>query len=115
MKDKYNLLDIIPCKAEHIITEWEGELAVIAFPRFKSKWATKYLLPKRMSPLIRVRLEEHGTAVWSLIDGKRTVRDIINLMAEHFGETANYQSRVTTYLTQLQKDGFVKYKIRVEN
>lgn len=115
MKEKYNLLDIIPYKAGHIITEWEGELAIIAFPRFKTKWAAKYLLPKRMSPLIRVRLEEHGTAVWTLIDGKRTVRDIINLMAEHFGGAENYQSRVTTYLAQLQKDGFVKYRIRVES
>ncbi len=34
-----------------------------------------FLLPKGMSPDIHVRLEEHGTAVWNLIDGHhRTVR-----------------------------------------
>lgn len=38
---------------------------------------SRYLLPKGMSKDIHVRLEEHGTAVWNLIDGQRTVREII--------------------------------------
>jgi len=109
MKDKTNLLDIIPCKEEHIITEYEGELSVIAFPRFKRLWVQKYLLPKGMSPYIRVRLEEHGTAVWNIIDGKRTVREIIMLLADHFVGETNYESRVTIFITQLRKDGFIKY------
>lgn len=111
MKEKYNLLEVIPSKAEHITTEKEGNLAVIAFPRFKRNWVRKLLLPKRMSPYIRVRLEEHGTAVWQLIDGERTVGEIVSLLAGHFNNEPNYQSRVTTFITQLQKDGFVKYRI----
>lgn len=109
MKDKINLLDVIPCRAEHILTENEGELSVIAFPRFKNAWMRKYLLPKHLSPYIRVRLEEHGTAVWNLIDGKRTVREIILLLADHFGNEENYESRVTIFITQLRKDKFIKY------
>jgi len=109
MKHKINLLDVIPCRADHILTENEGELSVIAFPRFKSAWMRKFLLPKGMSPYIRVRLEEHGTAVWNLIDGKRTVKDIIELLADHFTEEEDYGSRVTIYITQLRKDKFIKY------
>lgn len=109
MKEKINLLDVIPCKAGHVLTENEGELSVIAFPRFKRAWMRKFLLPKGMSPYIRVRLEEHGTAVWNLIDGKRTVREIIQLLSEHFGNEENYDSRVTIFITQLRKDGFIRY------
>lgn len=108
-KDKISLLDVVPCKKEHIITEEEGELSVIAFPRFKRAWIAKYLLPKGMSPYIRVRLEEHGTAVWKLIDGKRTVHEIISLLADHFEQQKNYEQRVTTFITQLRKDGFILY------
>ena len=61
-----------------------------------------------MSPDIHVRLEEHGSAVWRLIDGRRTVREIISLLAVHFQSDENYASRVTTYVMQLQKDGFIK-------
>lgn len=111
MKEKINLLDVIPCKGEHILTENEGELSVIAFPRFKRAWMRKYLLPKGMSPYIRVRLEEHGTAVWNLIDGKRTVREIIQLLSGHFEDEENYDSRVTIFITQLRKDRFIKYII----
>ena len=78
---KVSLLDAVPVRCGHITTEWEGECAVLAYPRFKYEWMRRFLLPKGMSPDIHVRLEEHGTAVWNLIDGHRTVREIISLLA----------------------------------
>jgi len=93
---KVSLLDAVPVRCGHITTEWEG----------------RFLLPKGMSPDIHVRLEEHGTAVWDLIDGHRTVREIISLLARHFGEEENYIPRVTAYVMQLRKDGFILLTIR---
>lgn len=109
--EKVSLLDAIPVRCSHITTEWEGDCAVIAFPRFKYEWMRRILLPKRMSPDIHVRLEEHGTAVWNQIDGQRTVKQIISQLAEHFHPEENYASRVTTYIMQLQKDGFIKLRV----
>ena len=83
-KGKVNLLDTVPVQCGHITTGWEGEYAVLSFPRFKYDWMRRFLLPKSMSADIRVKLEEHCTAVWSLIDGKRTVQEIISLLTEHF-------------------------------
>ena len=37
----------------------------------------RFLVPKGMSKELHVKLEEHGTAVWELIDGKRNVREIM--------------------------------------
>ena len=105
VKEKINLLDVIPFRSENITAE------TIAFPRFKYEWMRRFLLPKGMSADIHVRLEDHGTAVWELIDGKRTVRRIIEELAEHFNYEENYESRITAYITQLQKDGFVKLVI----
>ncbi len=110
-KEKTNLFDVIPFISEHITTEKEGELSVIAFPRFRSKFMQKHFVPKNKSKIIRVRLEEHGTAVWDLIDGQRTVRDIVVALSEHFNNENNYEYRITTYLAQLQKNGFVKYRM----
>jgi len=81
-KEKINLLEVIPCRNEHIKAEQEGETIVLSFPRFKRSWMSRYLLPKGMSKDIHVRLEEHGTAVWNLIDGQRTVREIIEKLAD---------------------------------
>jgi hypothetical protein len=108
-KAKANLFDFVPVIGEHITTEKEEELSVIAFPRFRSKFMRKYFLPKNKSALIRIRLEEHGTAVWNLIDGKRTVKEIANILAEHFNNEENYEYRVAAYFSQLQRQGFIKY------
>ena len=60
---KVSLLDAIPVRCDHILTEWEGDYAVISYPRFKYEWMRGLLLPKSMPPDIHVRLEEHGSAV----------------------------------------------------
>lgn len=55
-KEKINLLEVIPCRNEHIKAEQEGETIVLSFPRFKRSWMSRYLLPKGMSKDIHVRL-----------------------------------------------------------
>ena len=114
-KKKINLLEVIPCRSKHITAVKEGEEPSLSFPRFKRSWMNRYLVPKGMSKEIHVRLEEHGTAVWELIDNKRTVQDIIEKLADHFHHEAGYESRVSVYLSQLQKDGFIKLIINEEN
>ena len=109
MKAKENLFDLVPFISEHITTEKEGELSVIAFPRFRSKFMQKYFVPKNKSAVIRIRLDEHGTAVWDLIDGKRTVKEIAEALAEHFQQEKNYEYRVVAFFSQLYRQGFVKY------
>lgn len=106
--NKTNLLDTVPVPAEHIKAELVGEYMVLAYPRFKKRWMQRWLLPKSMSPYIHVTLEVHGTAVWKLIDGKRNVREIVSLLAQHFEGDGEYASRVTAYIIQLQRDGFVR-------
>ena len=98
-KEKINLLEVIPCRSEHITAEREGETIVLSFPRFKYPWMQRFLV--------------HGTAVWELIDGKRNVREIIEKLADHFQNEEGYESRVSAYLSQMQKDGFIKLVIPV--
>ena len=49
-KEKTNLLEVIPCRSEHITAEREGETIVLSFPRFKYSWMQRFLVPKGMSP-----------------------------------------------------------------
>lgn len=111
-RNKVNLLDTVPVRSGQVTTEWEDGCAVLVFPRFRRKRIWHRLLPKSLSPLLHVRLEEHGTAVWNLIDGQRTVREIVEQLDSHFQGETNYPSRVTAYMVQLQKDGFIRLCIR---
>lgn len=110
-KEKVNLFDVVPYISEHITTEQEGDLSVITFPRFQNKWMRKFLIPRGKSANIHIKLEEHGTAVWGLIDGVRDVKEIAELLAEHFNQEENYELRVTTYITHLHANGFIKYRV----
>ena len=110
-RNKVNLLDTVPVRSEQIKTEWEDGCAVLVFPRFKRVRTWHRLLPKLLPLLLHVRLEEHGTAVWNLIDGRRTVREIVELLDSHFQGETNYPTRVTAYMAQLQKDGFIRLMI----
>jgi hypothetical protein len=105
---KQNLFDLVPNISDHVITEKEGELSVITFPRFRSKFMQKYFIPKNKSSIIRIRLDEHGTAVWNLIDGSRTIQKISETLADYFNQEENYEYRVITFISQLYKQGFVK-------
>ena len=99
-KEKINLLEVIPCRSEHITAEREGETIVLSFPRFKYPWMQRFLVPKGMSKELHVKLEEHGTAVWELIDGKRNVREIIEKLADHFQNEEGYESRVSVQIPE---------------
>ncbi|MDR0606022.1 MAG: PqqD family protein [Bacteroidales bacterium] len=105
-----NLFDMIPVISEHITTEYEGELAVIAFPRFRSKFMQKYFVPRNKSRVIRIRLDAHGTIVWKLIDGKQTVNEIIETLSDYFQNEEHYTYRIVAFIQQLQKQGFIKLK-----
>lgn len=108
-KPATNLLDQIPVISGHITTEKEGELSVIAFPRFRSKFMQKHFVLRNKSATIRIRLEEHGTAVWNLIDGRRTVHEINEILSDHFNHEPNYEYRIASYLEQLHRQGFIAF------
>ena len=108
--EKQNLFDLIPIISEHITTEKEGELSVITFPRFRSKFMQKYFVPKNKSPKIHIRLDEHGTAVWNLIDGNRTIKMISETLADRFNNEENYEYRIAIFFSQLHKQGFLRYR-----
>ena len=71
-KEKINLLDTVPFGRKDITTEWIDGLAVLVYPRFRQRWLRRLFSPY-FSPYLHVALEEHGTAVWRLVDGTRTV------------------------------------------
>lgn len=68
-KEKINLLEIVPCRSEHITAKKEGETIVLSFPRFKSAWMQRFLIPKGMSKELHVELEAHGTVCGNSLTG----------------------------------------------
>ena len=59
----------------------------------------------------QIHLYEMGNFIWVLMDGKRTVYDISQLVKEHFGEKAEpLYNRLVQYIRNLESYGFITLK-----
>lgn len=58
-----------------------------------------------------IHLDEMGNFIWPLMDGKRTVYDISQLVKEEFGEKAEpLYNRLVQYVRNLESYGFIKLR-----
>ena len=58
-----------------------------------------------------VHLDEMGSFIWPLIDGKKTVLQIGELVGEHFGDKAEpLYERLSKYFQILDSYGFINWK-----
>lgn len=104
-----NLFDLIPCISQRIgIETCEDGLVQLVFPRFRTAWLNRFLTPRGKSPDIRIKLEEHGSAVVKLIDGQRSVREIALALADHFEQEEGYEQRVAVFIENLRRDNYIR-------
>jgi hypothetical protein len=109
LKGDLNYLNLIPCKILNDEKTEDG-LIYLLIPRFKSKFANKYILPKLKSPNIKLKLDEMGSETWILIDSKRNVNSIAEELEEKFGDRIKpVNERLTTFLTQLYSHKFISF------
>jgi len=72
-------------------------------PRFRSRWM-QWLQKRLRKPHIKVKLDELGSAVWRLIDERRTVHEIGRELEARFGERiAPLEQRLGTFLGMLRR------------
>ncbi|PKL81583.1 MAG: PqqD family protein [Ignavibacteriae bacterium HGW-Ignavibacteriae-3] len=105
-----NYLELTPLriKSEEVNEE---NLVNIVIPKFANKFAAKFIVPKLKSPVIKIKLDELGSAVWLLIDGKRSVAQIARLLTEKFGDKIEpVNERLPKYLTGLYEQQFITFQ-----
>lgn len=107
---KTNLLELTPVlKVEFELNE--NQNVVLLIPRFKSSFAQKYLIPKFRSKFIKANLDEIGSLTFLLIDGKKNIFEISNLLKEKHGdEVEPVYERVSKFIAYLFQYGLVDFK-----
>jgi len=111
-KKPQNYLTMIPVRNVQVFDDIEGKITLL-IPKFKSVWLRKWLIPKHKSPHFRIHLDETGSHVWRLINGKQTVEKICLEMSQVLQREGNptelTDERVTTFLTDLYKKKFIVF------
>ena len=111
--NRQSSLAAIPVQNSEITTEFNASgLILIKYPVTLRPWMARWFRRfKGTSPQIRYRklqLDILGTDVWKLIDGKRTVQEIIDGFAQiHQLPVAESESAITQFLRDLGKRGLI--------
>lgn len=105
-----NVVEVAPFRVAHWEATADGR-AVLIRPRPRRgpgavrRWE-RYLLGAR-----RIRLDEVGTAVWELLDGRRTVGDVAAAIRARFGGRAEpAEERVGHLIRILRREGLAGYR-----
>jgi hypothetical protein len=108
-KREINLLDLVPIPIiGHEVSD-EGIVTLLA-PRFKSRLMRRWILPRLKRPFFRVELDDIGSGLWLLCDGKRNVKEIAGIMRERFEERIEpCYERMGLFFQQLEGARFITY------
>jgi hypothetical protein len=105
-----NTLELTPVKI-YSDEKNDEDLVTVIVPKFKNKYAVKFISPKLKSDHFRIKLDKFGSAVWESIDGKHKVEKIIIDIKNRFGdELIQEEERITKFIFQLYTQGFISFK-----
>ena len=100
-------LDLYPLRQHQFELEEDGKI-VILVPH-PENWLTKKIFPKPKNPGQKIHLDEMGSLVWNLFDGKKSIRHICEELSKNPKEPADsIEERTVLFAQQMYKQKFIK-------
>jgi hypothetical protein len=105
-----NLLELIP--EQNIRSEkTEDELYILLKPKYRHPWMVKHILPRLKNPHFKIKLDDTGSFIWGLCDGRRTVKEISAKLKLKFGDKVEpLYERLGAFFQNLEKNKFITFK-----
>lgn len=104
---KVNMLDLVPKRT----MKWKrGDKVSIVVPRARNIIGKHFIDALGLRPTYRVNLDEYGSAVWNLCDGKRTVEQIGDELKKVHGKTFEpVYERLAIFIGILKREGLIVF------
>jgi hypothetical protein len=104
-----NLLDLIPAVTVGFESN-KSRIVTILAPRFHNRLVRRFLGPGLGSSCFKVTLDEIGSEVWLLCDGKRTIKEIGESVRARFQEKVEpCYDRLAVFFRQLEDARFISF------
>jgi Coenzyme PQQ synthesis protein D (PqqD). len=109
MAEERNTLDVVPVINDGVVTIFNDDgLVTITCSRYKKAWQVKLFVSKKRKNEIKLDFDTNGSAVWKLIDGKRTVRQILAELEEVAQGQEQFPQRVGMFLQSLVQNDLIR-------
>ncbi|MCK9425574.1 MAG: PqqD family protein [Ignavibacteriaceae bacterium] len=104
-----NYLEVRPIR-NYSQTVDENNLVTVLIPKFKNRFAVRFVLPYLKHSFFKLKLDEFGSTAWLLIDSKRNVGDIANELVNKFGERIHpVEERLTRFFTGIYEQRLITF------
>jgi hypothetical protein len=107
-KKARNLLKLTPVRNCKWTTQKKNPIRILK-PRFDTKIGKKLGNRLKLKPTFNINLDEYGTAVWRLCDGKLTVEEIGEILKTQFAQDVEpLYPRLAAFLRILEANEVLK-------
>lgn len=104
-----NYLEVRPIRNYNETVD-ENNLVTVLIPKFKNRFAVKFVLPYMQHKFFKVKLDEFGSAAWLLIDSDRNVSEIASELVKKFGEKIQpVEERLTRFFTGIYEQRLITF------
>ena len=107
-----NYMELVPAHRLPWQDDPHSEAVLVLMPRYTDPILGRLLQPRLSVDKrhIRVPLEDRGSFLWRLLDGKRRVVDLVRAFEEAFpADRDNAPERVSMYLHAMYDNKFIEY------
>lgn len=104
-----NYLEVRPIRNYNETVD-ENNLVTVLIPKFKNRFAVKFVIPYMQHKFFKVKLDEFGSAAWLLIDKRRNVGEIAAELVKQFGEKIQpVEERLTRFFTGIYEQRLITF------
>ena len=105
-------LQYIPNRTE---LEWAVNskgLVEIMVPKFKSKFGKSFLNLIKKENKFAAKMDKIGSTVWKECDGKKRVKDILDILNKKFPKEKNIDQRLFLFLQQMHSLKYIELLVK---
>lgn len=81
----------------------------ISVPKFTSKFGKSFCKVLKKENVFSANLDKLGSTIWTLSDGTKTVKEILEVITKEFPEEKNIDQRLYLFLYQLKALNYLSY------
>ena len=92
--------------------EWSEKadgLVELKVPKFKSNFGNSFCKFIRKDNEFAANMDKLGSLVWKNCDGRKTVKDILNLLEKEFPDEKNIDQRLFLFIQQMGSLNYIIY------
>ena len=114
-KEKYRpptAEEFLQYRPKRLDFEWSEKadgLVELKVPKFKSNFGKSFCKVIKKDNMFTANMDKLGSLVWKNCDGRKTVKDILNLLEKEFPDEKDIDQRLFLFIQQMGSLNYIIY------